>query len=99
MKVNLFVVLGCENMGVILPWKILLIKNVLLSAIRRVVEKFSPASLPSVLPDNEKAGFGPIQLQKTALLFDLLNMLDPADVVESENPLSMESVGQVCKHP
>lgn len=63
-----------------------------------MVEKFSPASLPSVLPDNEKAGFGPIQLQKTALLFDLLDMLDPADVVESENPLSMESVGQVCKH-
>lgn len=71
------------------------VDNPKFKAIRRVVEKFSPASLPSVLPDNEKAGFGPIQLQKTALLFDLLNMLDPADVVESENPLSMESVGQM----
>lgn len=62
-----------------------------------MVGKYSPASLPSVPSDNEKAGFGPILLQKTVLLFDLLNMIDPADIVESENPLSMESVGQVCK--
>jgi len=40
-------------------------------------------------------GYGPIQLQKTAFLFDLLDNINPADVVESENPLSMESVGQV----
>ena len=37
-------------------------------------------------------------LQKTALLFDLLDTFDPVDVVESENPISMESVGQVCKN-
>lgn len=40
-------------------------------------------------------GYGPIQLQKTAFLFDLLDNINPADVVESENPLSMESVGQM----
>lgn len=53
------------------------------------------ASLPSTPPDNEKTGYGPIRLQKTAFLFDLLDMINPADVVESRNPVSMESVGQV----
>ncbi|KAK1576486.1 hypothetical protein Q3G72_014298 [Acer saccharum] len=43
----------------------------------------------------QKTGYGPIQLQKTALLFDLLDTFDPADVVESENPISMESVSQM----
>ncbi|KAH7565491.1 hypothetical protein JRO89_XS09G0217900 [Xanthoceras sorbifolium] len=66
----------------------------MLSALRRVVEKYSAASLPSIPRDKEKAGYGSIQLQKTALLFDLLDTLDPADVVESENPISMESIGQ-----
>ncbi|XP_044478764.1 beta-galactosidase 17-like isoform X1 [Mangifera indica] len=71
------------------------VDNVKFRAIRRVVEKYSATSLPSFPPDNAKAGYGPIQLQKTALLFDLLDTIDPADVVQSENPISMESVGQM----
>ena len=70
----------------------------MLSALRRVVQTYSAASLPSVPRDKMKTGYGPIQLQKTALLFDLLDTFDPADVVESENPISMESVSQVCKN-
>ncbi|XP_031263431.1 beta-galactosidase 17 isoform X4 [Pistacia vera] len=71
------------------------VDNAKFKAIRGVVEKYSATSLPSIPPDNAKAGYGPIQLQKTALLFDLLDTIDPADVVQSENPISMESVGQM----
>jgi hypothetical protein len=34
-------------------------------------------------------------LQEKELLFDILNRIDSIDVVESENPLAMESAGQV----
>ncbi|KAF9685142.1 hypothetical protein SADUNF_Sadunf03G0023700 [Salix dunnii] len=71
------------------------VKNAKFNALRRVIGLHTTASLPSVPSDNGKMGYGPIQLQKTAFLFDLLDNINPADVVESENPLSMESVGQM----
>jgi beta-galactosidase len=67
----------------------------LLSALRRVIQRHSAASLPSVPSNNEKIGYGQIQLQKKELFFDILNRIDSIEVVESENPLPMESVGQV----
>lgn len=69
--------------------------SLLPSALRRVIGLHSAASLPSVPSNNKKTGYGPIQLEKTAFLFDLLDMINPADVVESENPVSMEYAGQV----
>ena len=73
--------------------------NVLfISALRGVVKRHSAASIPSVPSNNEKKGYGLIQLQKTESLFDLINKIDPIGVVESENPTSMESVGQVLKN-
>ncbi|KAK3220499.1 hypothetical protein Dsin_014469 [Dipteronia sinensis] len=71
------------------------VENEKFNALWRVIQKYSTASLPSVPRDKKKTGYGPIQLQKTALLFDLLDTIDPADVVESENPISMESAGQM----
>ncbi|CAK7356865.1 unnamed protein product [Dovyalis caffra] len=61
----------------------------------QVIGLYTAASLPSVPSDNGKTGYGRIQLQKTDSLFGLLDMINPADVIESENPLSMESVGQM----
>lgn len=64
-------------------------------AIRRVIQHYSGALLPSVPSNNEKIGYGPIHLQKSAFLFDLIHMMDPVAVAVSEEPLSMESMDQV----
>lgn len=64
-------------------------------AIRRVIQHYSGALLPSVPSSIEKIGYGPIHLQKSAFLFDLIYMIDPVDVAVSEEPLSMDSVDQV----
>ena len=63
-----------------------------LSALRRVIQKYSANSLPSIPPDNEKKEYGSIHMVKTS---NLLDMLHHFHSVESENPLPMESVGQV----
>lgn len=73
-------------------------KRVFVSALQEVVKRHSAASLPSVPSNNEKKGYGQIQLQKTESLFGLIGKIDPIQVVESENPSSMESVGQVFKN-
>lgn len=62
-----------------------------------MIQEYSAYSLPSVPPNMEKAGYGSIRLQKTASLFNTLDKLETANVIQSENPLSMESVGQVSK--
>jgi len=77
---------------------VLFMKFLLLSAIRSVIKKYSTKSLPSVPPNKEKAGYGPIDLQKKEFLFDILNRINSIGIVKSENPISMESVGQVSKH-
>ncbi|CAK9179959.1 unnamed protein product [Ilex paraguariensis] len=64
-------------------------------ALRRVIQKYSAAPLPSVPSNNEKAEYGRIQLQKTTFLFDILGNKNLVGKVESENPASMESVGQM----
>ncbi|KAL0554260.1 hypothetical protein IC582_008177 [Cucumis melo] len=67
------------------------VDNAKYEAIRRVIQHYSGALIPSVPSNNEKIGYGPIQLQKVAFLFDLIHMMDPVDVAVSEEPLSMES--------
>ncbi|GLU14323.1 hypothetical protein SLE2022_308990 [Rubroshorea leprosula] len=71
------------------------VDNAKFRAIRRVIGQYSSTPLPSVPSNKEKAGFGSIQFENTAFLFDLLDMRDMATVVESENPVAMESVGQM----
>ncbi|PON96156.1 Beta-galactosidase 1-like [Trema orientale] len=68
------------------------INNAKYKALRRVIEKYTAESLPAVPPDNEKIGYGSIHLTKTGSLLDMLHHFD---VVESENPIPMESVGQM----
>lgn len=62
------------------------------SELRRVIERYSEESLPSVPSDNERMGYGSVRLLKKG---NLLDMLHSFEVIESENPLPMESVGQV----
>lgn len=64
-------------------------------AIRRAIQHYSGALLPSVPSNNEKIAYGPIRLQKSAFLFDMLRMIDHIDVVISKEPLPMESLDQV----
>ncbi|KAA8541682.1 hypothetical protein F0562_022834 [Nyssa sinensis] len=71
------------------------VDNAKFKAVRRVIEKYSTASLPSVPSNNEKTGYGRIQLQKTAFLFDVVDIKDHSVMIESENPISMESAGQM----
>ncbi|XP_038875608.1 beta-galactosidase 17 [Benincasa hispida] len=70
------------------------IDNAKFEAIRRVIQHYSGALLPSVPSNNEKIGYGPIHLQKSAFLFDLIHMMNPVDVAVSEEPLSMEAMDQ-----
>jgi beta-galactosidase len=67
---------------------------VLLSALRRVISRYSVAPLTSVPDDIKRVAYGQIKLQKLAFLFDMVDDQDLFSVVESENPLSMESLGQ-----
>lgn len=76
----------------------LIIKFLLLSALRRVIEAYSAVPLPSVPLNNEKTGYGRIHLQKKEFLLDIVDRISSTDAVESENPMSMESVGQVGKN-
>ncbi|XP_054780948.1 beta-galactosidase 17 isoform X2 [Prosopis cineraria] len=71
------------------------VDNAKFNALRKVIAQYSSAPLPSVPSDNGKAGYGPIHLQKKAFLFDMLDLANPTNVTESENPLSMESLGQM----
>ena len=67
------------------------------SAIRRVIAKYSSVPLPPVPSNNnEKASYGPIHLQRKAFLFDTFDFTSSTNVFESETPLPMEYVGQVC---
>ncbi|XP_028797629.1 beta-galactosidase 17 isoform X1 [Neltuma alba] len=71
------------------------VNNAKFNALRKVIAQYSSAPLPSVPPDNGKAGYGPIHLQKKASLFDMFDLANPTNVIESQNPLSMESLGQM----
>ncbi|KAF7843491.1 Beta-galactosidase 17 [Senna tora] len=71
------------------------VDNTKFNALRKVIARYSSATLPSVPFSNEKTGYGPIHLQRKAFLFDMFDLTNPINVIESENPLSMESVGQM----
>lgn len=64
-------------------------------ALRRVIAKYSANSLPPVPKNNEKTAYGRIQLEKTSSLFDILHSSMHIKAIESENPISMESAGQM----
>lgn len=76
-------------------FKFLTSSDLMILAIRRVIQHYSGALLPSAPSNIEKIGYGPIHLQKSAFLFDMIHMIDPLDVATSEEPLPMESVDQV----
>lgn len=70
---------------------------VLFAALRSVIAKYSSMPLASIPANNEKIAYGSIKLDKISFLYDTMRMKDLVDVVESENPLSMEAIGQVIK--
>lgn len=68
----------------------------MLSALRKVIKKYSAVSVPQIPPNNGKQGYGNIEVKKLSSLFDVLHTISNSeDVVESKNPVFMESVGQV----
>ncbi|KAF5192757.1 Beta-galactosidase [Thalictrum thalictroides] len=72
------------------------VDNAKFKALRRVIKRYSSVSVPSVPSNNERRVYGKIKVQKVASLFDAMDILcDPLDVIESGNPLPMESVGQM----
>ncbi|KAL0354541.1 UNVERIFIED_CONTAM: Beta-galactosidase 17 [Sesamum radiatum] len=71
------------------------VDNAKYKALRRVIAKYSTQPLASVPPDNEKIAYGRIKLDKVSFLYDMIGMKDLVDVVESENPISMEAIGQM----
>ena len=76
-----------------IPIEICWYDNVKFKTLGGFVKWISTASLSSVPFNAEKIGYGIIQLWKTEFLFDLIDKMDPIDVVESETPTSIESLG------
>ncbi|XP_010537559.1 PREDICTED: beta-galactosidase 17 [Tarenaya hassleriana] len=70
------------------------IDNRKFQALQRVIKKYNEAPHSKKLNCKRKA-YGPIQLRRTMSLFDLANTTDPSDVINSSNPMSMESAGQM----
>lgn len=60
-----------------------------------MIARYTAAPLASVPSNNEKKAYGLIKLQKTKSLFNIVDTTDFDGVTESENPLAMESLGQV----
>ncbi|XAR67615.1 Beta-galactosidase [Bertholletia excelsa] len=71
------------------------VNNAKFKALRRVINKYSSASLPSIPRNPNRTAYGHIQLKKTVYLLDTLNIKNTIDVAESESPISMESAGQM----
>ncbi|KAL2899565.1 Beta-galactosidase 17 [Bienertia sinuspersici] len=71
------------------------VDNAKFRAIRRVIQKYTAATLPPVPANNEKSGYGYVQLEKTSNLFDIIGVQDDPNFIESADPVPMESVGQV----
>ncbi|KAK6787411.1 hypothetical protein RDI58_015936 [Solanum bulbocastanum] len=71
------------------------IDNPKYQALRRVIAKYTTAPLPSVPSNTEKKAYGLIKLQKTKSLFNIVDTTYFDGVTESENPLAMESLGQM----
>ncbi|PIN09321.1 Beta-galactosidase [Handroanthus impetiginosus] len=72
------------------------VDNIKYRALRSVIAKYSAEPLASVPSDNEKIAYGRIKLDKISFLYDMISMKDIVDhMVESENPISMEAIGQM----
>ncbi|KAL5698664.1 beta-galactosidase [Ranunculus cassubicifolius] len=72
------------------------VDNAKYKALRNVIKRYSAVSLPPVPSNNERKVYGKIKVQKIASLFNVVEKLcDPQDVIESENPLPMESINQM----
>ncbi|KAM7480561.1 hypothetical protein LguiA_028774 [Lonicera macranthoides] len=71
------------------------VNNAKFRALRKVIKQYAAASLPAIPSDNEKKGFGRIQLERTALLFDIFDSKDQIGIINSEKPISMEAAGQM----
>ncbi|KAL1814359.1 hypothetical protein ACET3Z_016933 [Daucus carota] len=71
------------------------VDNAKFKALRRVIEKYSAVSLPPLPRNNKKTGYGNFRLQRTAFLFDMLNKTDHADILKSDDPVSMEVFGEM----
>ncbi|PKU80519.1 Beta-galactosidase 8 [Dendrobium catenatum] len=65
-------------------------------SLRNVIEKYSPMSLPPVPSSNERAKYRILNVNKVASLFNVLDILCyPTEVVETDQPIPMELVGQM----
>ncbi|KAK9734499.1 hypothetical protein RND81_04G143700 [Saponaria officinalis] len=70
------------------------VNNAKFRAIRRVIKKYAAANLPPIPSNNKKAEYGYVQLSKVSSLFDIIGNQYNSSVVESTDPISMESMGQ-----
>lgn len=67
------------------------------SALRRVIKKYNRVSLPSFPSNNKKRSYGRVEVRKIASFYEIVDCIcDSVEVVEAEQPIGMESVGQVC---
>ncbi|KAG9455716.1 hypothetical protein H6P81_000224 [Aristolochia fimbriata] len=72
------------------------VDNPKFKAIRTVIQRYSKDSVTSAPSDNEKGKYGKLKLQQIASFFEVLNIIsDPKAVIEAENPIRMELVGQM----
>ncbi|KAL8122854.1 beta-galactosidase 17 [Apium graveolens] len=71
------------------------VDNAKFKALRRVIGQFSAVSLPPLPRNNKMTGYGNFRLQRSAFLFDMLDKIDHADVLESNDPVSMEVFGEM----
>ncbi|KAI5665452.1 hypothetical protein M9H77_15305 [Catharanthus roseus] len=71
------------------------VDNAKYKALRRVIAKYSASPLTPVPDDKKRAAFGQIKLTKSAFLFDMVDEKALFSEVESENPIAMESLGQM----
>ncbi|KAF0924308.1 hypothetical protein E2562_010007 [Oryza meyeriana var. granulata] len=72
------------------------VHNAKYKALRRIIHECTGIPLRSLPPEIERASYGLVKLQKVASLFDVIdNISDPLKVAFSEQPLSMELMGQM----
>ncbi|KAL8458565.1 hypothetical protein ACS0TY_036184 [Phlomoides rotata] len=71
------------------------VDNTKYEAIRTVIGKYSARPLAAVPANKEKIAYGHIKLDEISFLFDMIGMKGLVDVVESQNPISMEAIGQM----
>ncbi|KAF3328367.1 Beta-galactosidase 8 [Carex littledalei] len=72
------------------------VNNAKYKELRKVIRKYAAAPLPSFPSNILREAYGIVKLNKIFSLFEALHLLsNPTKTVVSENPLPMESVGQM----